>query len=103
FTREFYQLAASRLSPQGTLAVQAESGNLSVLNQHLSIIKTLETAFPAVRSFQANVPSYADAWAFGLVAKQPEALSISALEIDRRLAERGVKGLRFFDGPMYQA
>lgn len=103
FTREFYELAASRLTDHGTLAVQAESANISVLSMHLSIIKTLEAAFPAVRSYQANVPSYADSWAFGLAAKDPAALEITPDEVDRRLADRGVTGLRFFNGAMYQA
>lgn len=103
FTSEFYQLAAGRLTDRGTLAVQAESGNISVIGMHLSIIKTLGTAFPAVRSYQANVPSYADAWAFGVAAKDPAALDLGPAEIDRRLADRGVTGLRFFDGPMYTA
>ncbi len=103
FTREFYHLAAQRLTDDGTLAVQAESANLSVLSLHLSIIKTLQAVFPAVRSYQANVPSYADAWAFGLAAKQPDALDLAPAEVDRRLAERGVHNLRFFTGAVYAA
>lgn len=103
FTREFYALAADRLTENGTIALQAESANISVIEMHLSIIKTLESVFPAVRSFQANVPSYADAWAFGLAAKQADALDLAAADVDRRLAERGVTDLGFFDGPMYQA
>ena len=103
FTSEFYQLVASRLTAEGTLAVQAESANISVIGLHLAIIKTLQSAFPAVCSYQAFVSSYADAWAFGLAAKRPDALKLSPAEVDGRLAERGVRDLRFFDGAMYAA
>ena len=103
FTREFYQLAARRLTAEGILAVQAESANISVIGLHVSIIQTLQSAFPMVRSYQAFVSSYADAWAFGLAAKQLDALALAPADVDHRLAERGVRDLRFFDGATYSA
>lgn len=103
FTREFYELIRERLTPQGLLALQAESANISVIDLHLSIVKTLQTVFPAVRSYQANVPSYADAWAFALAAKDPASLDVTPDLIDRRLQSRGVTGRRFYTGAMHQA
>src|SRR5215208_2369732 len=43
FTREFYRLAAERLTEHGTLAVQAEGVDLNALEAHLAIIATLRT------------------------------------------------------------
>lgn len=102
FTREFYQLASDRLSPHGTLAVQAESVDLNVLQAHLAIVATLRDVFPHAAAYQAHVPSFGEAWGFAVAAKTRDPRLLRPHEVDATLAERGCTGLRFYDGEAHQ-
>jgi len=98
FTREFYQLAADRLEEHGTLAVQAESVDLNVLQPHLSIVATLRVVFPHAAAYQAHVPSFGEAWGFAVAAKSRDPRMLRPHEVDATLAERGCSDLRYYDG-----
>jgi spermidine synthase len=98
FTREFYQLASDRLSDHGTLAVQAESADLNVLEAHLAIVATLRAVFPHAAAYQAHVPSFGEAWGFAVAAKTRDPRLLRPHEVDATLAERGCTSLRFYDG-----
>lgn len=98
FTREFYQLAAARLSDHGTLAVQAESVDLSVLEAHLAIVATLREVFPHAAAYQAHVPSFGEAWGFAVAARRRDPRSLRPDEVNAVLSERGCADLRFYDG-----
>ena len=104
FTQEFYQLAADRLSEHGTLAVQAESVDLGMLDTHLSIVATLRVVFPHAAAYQAHVPSFGETWGFTVAAKTRDPRLLRPHEVDATLAARGCpslskeQGLRFYDG-----
>lgn len=104
FTREFYQAAYAKLSPGGTIAVQAESADVTVLEGHLALARTMAKVFPVARAFHTHVPSFAESWGFVVGCKpdaegavvDPSELSVGV--VDAILAERGLAGLRFYDG-----
>jgi spermidine synthase len=98
FTREFYELAAARLSEHGTLAVQAEGVDLGLTDAHLAIVATLAVVFPYAASYQTHVPSFGESWGFAVAAKMRDPRSLSADEVDATLAERGCTDLRSYDG-----
>lgn len=98
FTREFYQLVAERLTEHGTIAVQAESVDLNVLQAHLTIVATLRDVFPHAAAYQAHVPSFGEAWGFAVAAKTRDPKELNPHEVDATLAERGCSNLRFYDG-----
>lgn len=98
FTREFYELASSRLSPDGTIAVQAESTDLGVHEGHLSIVQTLRGVFPHVAPFRVHVPSFGESWGFVLASKSRPTAWLTPAYVDETLAQRGCRGLRFYDG-----
>ncbi len=98
FTREFYQLASSRLSPEGTMAVQAESTDLGVHEGHLSIVQTLRSVFPHVAPYRVHVPSFGESWGFVLASKSRDIASLTPAAVDDLIAKRGCRGLRFYDG-----
>jgi spermidine synthase len=98
FTREFYQLASDRLTEHGTLAVQSESVDLSVLEAHLTIFATLRNVYPHAASYQAHVPSFGEAWGFSVAAKTRDPRLLRPHEVDATLAERGCGNLSFYDG-----
>ncbi len=103
FTEEFYRLAASRLTPLGAIATQAESFAYNDLGAHLSIAKTMARVFPYVLSYGVNVPFYADAWGFAVGSRVVNPAELAPWEVDARLAERGCGGLRFYDGETHRA
>ena len=98
FTREFYRLVSDRLTEHGTIAVQAESVDLSVLEAHLTILATLRDVFPHAASFNAHVPSFGEAWGFAVAAKTRDPKLLRPQEVDATLAERGLTELRSYDG-----
>lgn len=103
FTREFYQLAYRRLAPNGTIAVQAESGDLTVLEGHLAIARTLGDVFPSVHAYQAHVPSFGESWGFVVGSKGKDPADLTSDEVDEALEARGCSGLRFYDGITHRA
>jgi len=102
FTRQFYRVVADRLSAGGIVALQAGSFNPRLIYCHAAICNTLKTAFPVVRSYAAYIPSYDGSWGFALASKLHDPLRSSGPEIDRRLQERGIDGLRFYDGETHR-
>lgn len=119
YTQEFYQLASSRLGPQGTLVVQSgpaisgmmlpnstmaqgetTPGVLTDLSRGFTALcHTLATVFPVVVGYSAVVPAFGGAWSFVLASKGTDDPSAwPPEEVDRRVAARISRELRFYDG-----
>lgn len=103
FTEEFYAVVASRLSPQGVVATQGESFAYNDLRAHLSVAKTMAKVFPHTIGYGANVPFFADVWGFVVGSKAVSPADLTAEQVDRRLAERDCRGLRFYDGETHRS
>jgi spermidine synthase len=98
FTREFYAAAARALSPGGVFVTQAIGVHYDAGDRlHAAIHHTLRQVFPHVRSYAEYVLSFDYPWAFAAGSGGPVWDALSAAEVDRRLAERGID-LRFYDG-----
>lgn len=102
FTKQFYGTVANRLREGGIVALQAGSFNPRLIYGHAAICNTLETAFSLVRSYSAYIPSYDGTWGFALASQHYDPLSLSAAEVDRRLLERAVNNLKFYDGETHR-
>jgi spermidine synthase len=102
YTREFYQIVKKRLSPDGIISLQAGTTSVASLFNFSAVCKTLQTAFPIVASYQANIPSFGLPWGFALASKQLDPKKIGIAEMDKRIKER-IKGeLRYYDGETHQ-
>jgi spermidine synthase len=88
YTREFYQLIASRLNTDGILIVQALETGISDPEEHAMLVRTIREAFPIVRSYLAFVPSFGFTWGFINASFTIDSGLLSAEEVDRRIAER---------------
>ena len=95
YTREFYQLAFRKLRDNGILVTQSSSP-AHTLKLSLSILKTIESVFPRASIYSVYVKSFASIWSFSIGSKGPQPLTLSSEEVDRRLKERNVRGLRFY-------
>ena len=97
YTQEFYRLAARKLSSQGLLVTQA-SPFFYNLDLHARIYQTMASVFPVAASYRAEVPAYVSTWGFVVGSKGPNPETLTPEEVDRRLAERGLTSLKFYDG-----
>jgi spermidine synthase len=102
FTKEFYTLVRDRLTPGGTMTMQAGMTKLGELAFHSAIHRTLREAFPVVAAYQSFVSCFGTPWGFIVASKKidPGRLTVSA--VDKLIAER-VKGtLEYWDGVTHQ-
>jgi len=102
YTQKFYEMLKSKLSDNATFALQSGSTALGVTDVYTAINNTLKTAFSIVAPYEANVPSFGTTWGFSLASLKFDPLQLSPDEVDRRIADRVSKTLRFYDGHTHQ-
>lgn len=98
FTKEFYRIVADRLTPNGVISLQCASTQAPDLGMHAMIIRTLKTVFPHVRAFSIEVPAFDLPWGIAVAGKTLDPVRLDRYEVDRRLAARKIKGLKYYDG-----
>jgi len=102
FTREFYRIVADKLTPDGIISLQSASTQCVDIKMHAMIVRTLRTVFPFVRPFSIEVPAFDLPWGIAVAGKRADPAALSASEVDRRIRERGLTGLRYYDGITHQ-
>ena len=99
YTQEFYCLLRDRLKPNGLMVAQSGPTGPAFYEQCFSAVaKTIGSVFPAVYASEAFVPSFGSSWGFVIGSLGPDPTSLSAQEVDQRIAERVSGQLRFYDG-----
>ena len=56
------------------------------------------TVFPSLAPYRVHVPSFGTLWGFIIAGNNPFPIPAKGEEIDRRIAERVTRPLRFYDG-----
>jgi spermidine synthase len=102
YTQKFYEMLKTKLVKDATFALQAGSTLFNIAGVYTAINNTLKTAFPIVAPYEANVPSFGGSWGFSLASLKLDPFGLSAEEVDRRIAARINKPLRFYDGHTHQ-
>lgn len=100
FTKEFYNIVKERLLPSGCVSLQAGTMNYNNLYLHTSISKTLKQIFRSVTSYQTYIPSFNCCWGFIMASNSD--IKISESQIEKRLREREVTSLRFYDSETHK-
>lgn len=98
YTREFYETVSSRLTDDGIISVQAGSASLNELLNLTAVYNTLKSVFPIVSIYSIDMPCFGGPWGFCTASGKHDAARLSAEEIDKRIKERALAGLRFYDG-----
>jgi len=98
FTHEFYKIILERLSQNGLIAVQAGSASPTELLNFTAVSHTLRSVFPVVVPYTAYVPCFGGPWGFCLASRNSDPAGLTPEEVDSKIAVRGLKGLRFYDG-----
>lgn len=98
FTREFYTLVRDRLTPGGTMTMQAGMTKVGELGFFSSIHRTLRDVFPVVAGYQTFISCFGTPWGFIVASKKIDPMRQDVAAVDRLIAER-VKGpLAYWDG-----
>ncbi len=98
YTREFFEMVHRSLrSDEGLFAMHSESPITRPV-AYQCIRKTLSSAFSTVRTLHTFIQMYATLWSITTSSAASDPIAVSAHEFDRRIADRGIAGLRMIDG-----
>ncbi len=102
YTADFYRACAARLNPQGAMALHVASpfGDPGRVRE---ILSRLRAAFPVVAPYLVPIPLYGGLWMMACVAPSLDPRALSAREVDRRIAQRGIADLRYYNGETHRA
>ncbi|HYS16874.1 MAG TPA: polyamine aminopropyltransferase [Candidatus Binatia bacterium] len=102
FTQEFYALVRDRLTPGGTMSLQAGMTKLGELAFFTSIHRTLREVFPVVAAYQSFISCFGTPWGFIVASKKVDPNRQDAKTVDKLIADR-IKGpLEYWDGVTHQ-
>lgn len=103
YTEEYYEIARARLNPGGILVTQSgPAGFLSLHECFTTIYKTLESIFAYTTPYQVHIPSFITLWGFTVASDAPLP-DPDPFSLDRSIAERVAKTLRYYDGRSHEA
>ena len=98
FTEEFYNIVLGRLTPDGIISVQAGCASMPDLLNLTAVYRTLKSVFPIVAASVVDVPTYGGPWGLCFASRTIDPSRLTAAEVNRRIAARSLKGLKFYDG-----
>jgi spermidine synthase len=102
FSREFYQLVHDRLTPGGTMTMQAGMTKVGELAFFTAMCRTVSTAFPVVAPYQAFISCFGVPWGFLVATKGVDPRTIPPAAVDAAIARRLRTPLRYWDGITHQ-
>ena len=102
FTKEFYTLVRDRLTPCGTMTMQAGMTKVGELAFFSTIHRTLREVFPVVAGYQSFISCFGTPWGFIVASKKVDPTRQDAQTVDRLIAERVKDPLEYWDGATHQ-
>jgi spermidine synthase len=102
YTPDFYRACAARLNPDGALTLHIASP-IAHPDRIRGTLASLREAFPLVTPYLTSIPLYGGMWMMACASATLDPAGLSAAEIDRRIAERGLGGLQYYNGDMHRA
>jgi spermidine synthase len=102
YTPEFYRACAGRLSPVGamTLHIASPIAHPARIREGLT---ALRAAFPLVTPYLASIPLYGGMWMMACCSGTLDPRKLTAHEVDRRIAQRGIGDLQYYNGDVHRA
>jgi spermidine synthase len=98
YTKQFYELVASRLKPGGVLIVQALETSNCDPEEHAMLVRTVGEAFPVVKSYTTFISSFMYLWGFLVASQTVDPSKLTEDEVDERVASRLTSELKSYDG-----
>jgi spermidine synthase len=102
YTADFYRACAARLTAGGALTLHIASP-IAHPERIRATMAGLREAFPRVTPYLTSVPLYGGLWMMACASTTLDPASLTADEVDRRIAERGIARLQYYNGDMHRA
>lgn len=102
YTVEFYGACRRALRPGGVLSLHLESP-IHLPGTMARIVASLHVVFPVVRPYLQYVPLYGTLWGMAMASDSTDPAVLSSSEIDRRIAQRGLRDLQLYNGATHHA
>ena len=102
YTPDFYNACAARLRPNGGMTLHVASP-VAHPERVRETIANLRTAFAVVTPYLTSVPLYGGMWMMACCSASLDPKGMSILNVDRRIAQRGIRDLQYYNGDMHRA
>jgi len=97
-----FALAKGALAAGGALVLHVGSP-FSHPDRVRQTISNLRAVFPRVTPYFVHIPIYGSIWGFAVASDSLDPRDVEPPEVESRLAARGVKGLRYYNGDTHRA
>jgi spermidine synthase len=102
YTVDFYRACAARLEPGGAMTLHIASP-IAHPDRIRTGLSSLRQAFPLVRPYLASIPLYGGLWMMACCSATLDPAALPSQEIDRRIAERAIRHLQYYNGSVHGA
>ncbi len=102
YTPEFYRACAARLTSAGALTLHVASP-IAHPERIRTTIGQLRGVFPVVIPYLTSIPLYGGLWMMACCSLTLDPRTLTTLQVDRRIAQRGLQNLQYYNGETHRA
>lgn len=102
YTPDFYRACAARLTPMGALTLHIASP-VAHPERIRATLGHLRGAFANVVPYLVSIPLYGGMWMMACCSATLDPRTLTVLEVDRRIGERRLADLKYYNGDMHRA
>jgi len=102
YTPDFYRACAMRLTPTGMMSLHVASP-VAHPERIRETLAYLRGAFSIVTPYLTSIPLYGGMWMMACCSPTVDPKGMSILEVDRRIAQRRIADLRYYNGDTHRA
>jgi len=102
YTADFYRACAARLNPTGALTLHIASP-VAHPDRIRAGLANLRAAFAIVAPYLVCIPLYGGLWMMASASATLNPAYLTPLDVDRRIAQRSIRDLQYYNGSMHRA
>jgi spermidine synthase len=102
YTADFYRACAARLNPTGALTLHIASPVAHPARIRAGLAN-LRAAFAIVTPYLVSIPLYGGMWMMASASATLNPAYLTPLDVDRRIAQRKIRDLQYYNGDMHRA
>jgi spermidine synthase len=102
YSVEFYRACAARLNPTGAMAMHVASP-VAHPERIRATLADLRAVFSVVIPYLVSIPLYGGMWMMACASPTLNPAYMTPLEVNRRVATRGIRALQYYNGDVHRA
>ena len=102
YTPEFYRACAARLTSLGAMTLHIASP-VAHPDRIRQTLVGLRSAFSIVTPYLVSIPLYGGLWMMACCSAGLDPRRMTTVEVDRRVSQRGLRDLHYYNGEMHRA